>query len=62
MPGFNRLWFTVDPVHDLEWVPSRMETIPNEHNLNGHHPEWRDPEWIRSRMNTIQNGHDPEWT
>ena len=42
----------VDPVHDPEWTPSRMDTIPN-----GHHSEW-----TQSRMDTIPNGHNPEWT
>ena len=32
----------MDPVHDPEWTPSRMDTISNEHN----------PEWTRSRMST----------
>ena len=40
----------MDPVHDLEWTQSRMDTF-----LKGHNPEWK-----RSRMDTIPNGHDPE--
>ena len=39
-----------DPVHDPEWIPSRMGIIPN-----GHHPEW-----TSSRMDIISSGHDPE--
>ena len=41
-----------DPVHDSEWMQSRMDTIPN-----GHHPEW-----TQSRMDTVSNGHNLEWT
>ena len=47
----------MDEKTHLEWAPSRMHTIPSEH----------DPKWIRLRLDTIPNGqepygHDPKWT
>ena len=62
----------LDPVHDPEWIPSRMAPSQMGSIPNGHHPEWapsrmgtipngHHPEWAQSRMGTIPNGHHPEW-
>ena len=44
-----------------------MDTIPNGHNSEWHHPEWapsqgHNPECTPSRMDTTPNRHNPEWT
>ena len=46
--------------HDSEWTRSRIDTISNGHDPDGHDPDGHDSECTQCRMETIPNEHDPE--